>query len=393
MEKQLLHTPEGVRDIYNGECEERLIIEDCIHKVFKSYGYSDIMTPSFEFFDVFNKDRGSVAANNMYKFFDRDNNTMVMRPDITPGIARCAAKYFENETAPLRLCYMGNTFINNSKYQGRLKENTQAGCEFIGDSSATADAEMIALLVESILSTGLKEFQVEVGHVGFFDGIAAEAGLSEEAVREMKEIIRNKNLFSIETLLDKENVADEYKDLFYRLPQMFGDASILEDAAGMTGDSTALNAINHLKRVYELLTGYGFEKYVTFDLGVLSELDYYTGVIFKAYTYEVGEPIANGGRYDRLIGQFGSDKASIGFGITVDLLHLAIMRQEIEIKRVAKPKLIVSGEDNLNKAIRLAGAMRAQRISAVVSDKAYNNDKFDEIIEINEDILERYGIK
>ena len=81
----------------------------------------------------------------------------------------------------------------------------------------------------------------------------------------------------------------------------------------MTGNSTALNAINHLKRVYELLTVYGFEKYVTFDLGVLSELDYYTGVIFKAYTYEVGEPIANGGRYDRLIGQFGSDKASIGF--------------------------------------------------------------------------------
>lgn len=393
MEKQLLHTPDGVRDIYNGECEDRLIIESCIHNVFRSYGYQDIKTPSFEFFDVFNKDRGSVAANNMYKFFDRDNNTMVMRPDITPGIARCAAKYYENEASPLRLCYLGNTFINSSKYQGRLKENTQAGCELIGDSSDRADAEMIALLIESILSTGLKEFQVEVGHVGFFDGIAAEAGLSDEAVSAMKEIIRNKNLFSIETLLDKENVADEYKDVFFRLPQMFGDASILDDAAGMTANLTALNAINHLKRVYELLTVYGFEKYVTFDLGVLSELDYYTGVIFKAYTYEVGEPIANGGRYDSLIGQFGSDKASIGFGITVDFLHLAIMRQEIKIKKATMPKLILCDDANLNKAITLAGAMRAKGISAVVSDKEYNRDRFDEIIEINDDILERYGIK
>ena len=393
MEKQLLHTPEGVRDIYNRECEERLLIEDCIHKVFKSYGYSDIKTPSFEFFDVFNKDRGSVAANNMYKFFDRDNNTMVMRPDITPGIARCAAKYFENETSPLRLCYLGNTFINNSKYQGRLKENTQAGCEFIGDSSATADAEMIALLIESILSTGLKEFQVEVGHVGFFDGIASEAGLSADAIKDLKEIIRNKNLFSIETLLNRENVADAYKDVLYRLPQMFGDSSILDEASKMTDNETATNAINHLKRVYELLSVYGFEKYVTFDLGVLSELDYYTGVIFKAYTYEVGEPVANGGRYDKLIGQFGSDKASIGFGITVDLLHLAIMRQEIEIKTAKKPKLIIAGEDGLNDAIKLSAVFRKEGIGAVVSNSVYSAEKFDEIIEVNDEILERYGIK
>ena len=116
MEKQLLHTPEGVRDIYNGECSEKILIENRIAEVFKNYGYARIQTPSFEFFDVFNKERGSVASNQMYKFFDRDNNTMVLRPDMTPGIARCAAKYYENESAPVRLCYIGNTFINNSSY-------------------------------------------------------------------------------------------------------------------------------------------------------------------------------------------------------------------------------------------------------------------------------------
>lgn len=380
MERQLLHTPDGVRDIYNGECEERLILRDKIHRVFKLYGYSDIQTPSFEFFDVYNRERGSVSSKNMYKFFDRDNNTIVLRPDMTPSIARCAAKYFENEQNPVRLCYIGNNFINNSSYQGRLMETTQAGCELIGDSSSSADAEMIAMLIESVLSTGLTEFQVEVGHVGFFNGITAEAGLSKDAIAELKEIIRNKNLFSIEALLTRENIDEKYNDIFYRLPQMFGDVNILSQAASMTENETALSAISHLEEVYDILKDYGYEKYVSFDLGVLSELDYYTGVIFKAYTFDVGEPIANGGRYDNLIGQFGKDKASIGFCITIDLLHLAIIRQKIVVVKPTKNRLIVYDESNLKEAVRLAGKLRKEGINTVLSGTCDDESKYSEVI-------------
>lgn len=380
MERQLLHTPDGVRDIYNGECEERLILRDKIHRVFKLYGYSDIQTPSFEFFDVYNRERGSVSSKNMYKFFDRDNNTIVLRPDMTPSIARCAAKYFENEQNPVRLCYIGNNFINNSSYQGRLMETTQAGCELIGDSSSAADAEMIAMLIESVLSTGLTEFQVEVGHVGFFNGITAEAGLSKDAIAELKEIIRNKNLFSIEALLTRENIDEKYNDIFYRLPQMFGDVNILSQAASMTENETALSAISHLEEVYDILKDYGYEKYVSFDLGVLSELDYYTGVIFKAYTFDVGEPIANGGRYDNLIGQFGKDKASIGFCITIDLLHLAIIRQKLVIVKPTKNRLIVYDDSNLKEAVRLAGKLRREGINTVLSGACDDESKYSEVI-------------
>lgn len=380
MERQLLHTPDGVRDIYNGECEERLILRDKIHRVFKLYGYSDIQTPSFEFFDVYNRERGSVSSKNMYKFFDRDNNTIVLRPDMTPSIARCAAKYFESEQIPVRLCYIGNNFINNSSYQGRLMETTQAGCELIGDSSSAADAEMIAALIESILSTGLTEFQVEVGHVGFFSGITAEAGLTGDSIAELKEIIRNKNLFSIEALLTRENIDEKYNDIFYRLPQMFGDVNILSQAASMTKNETALSAISHLEEVYDILKDYGYEKYVSFDLGVLSELDYYTGVIFKAYTFDVGEPIANGGRYDNLIGQFGKDKASIGFCITIDLLHLAIIRQKIVVVKPTKNRLIVYDESNLKEAVRLAGKLRKEGINTVLSGTCDDESKYSEVI-------------
>lgn len=394
MERKLLHTPEGVRDIYNGECEERLLIQERLHNVLKLYGYKGIQTPSFEFFDIFNKERGTVASKYMFKFFDREGNTLVLRPDMTPAIARCAAKYFENETGTVRLCYIGNSFINNSRYQGRLKETTQAGCELIGDSSVSADAEVIALLIESILSCGLTEFQVEVGHIGFFTGLVKEAGISPEGENELREIIRNKNIFRVGDILESEGVSDECGESFYKLAQLFGNVDILEKARTLTTNQTSLDAIRHLEEVYGLLKIYGLERYVTFDLGMLNEHDYYTGVIFKAYTYDVGEPVAGGGRYDKLIGQFGHERASIGFAITVDLLHQAVQRQNIELPKPDEVKLLVYDNDNVGNAIKLAMFFRNSGVPArmIPAEQADCVSESDAVL-VDALTLERYGIK
>ncbi len=395
MKTQLLHTPEGVRDIYNGECEEKLLIQDRVHSVMKLYGYSDIQTPSFEFFDIFNKERGSVASKNMFKFFDREGNTLVLRPDITPAIARCAAKYFENETGPVRLCYISNSFINNSRYQGRLKETTQAGCELIGDNSLYADTEMIALLIQSILKSGLTNFLVEVGHVGFFKGLVEEAGLSDAAAKELCEIIRDKKVFRVGEVLTAEGIDDCKAEVFYKLPTLFGGLDVLEKAKELTSNPKALESVRHLLKMYELLCAYGVEKYVSFDLGMLSELDYYTGVIFKSYTYDVGEPIANGGRYDSLIGQFGTAKASIGFCITIDLLHQAIKRQKIELPKAKRPVLVVYDEADAVLALKLVNRLRNDDIPAVMGPKTSDCrlDEYEQVIEADITNCERYGVR
>ncbi len=148
MTKQLIHTPEGVRDIYAAECRQKLKVQKKILHTLYAYGYQHMETPSFEFFDIFNEERGSVSSREMFKFFDRENNTLVLKPDMTPAIARCVAKYFSEETMPVRLCYLERTFTNNSSYQGRLKESTQTGAEMIGDDSSDADAEMIAMVID-----------------------------------------------------------------------------------------------------------------------------------------------------------------------------------------------------------------------------------------------------
>ncbi|MDE7048962.1 MAG: ATP phosphoribosyltransferase regulatory subunit, partial [Lachnospiraceae bacterium] len=176
MNRQLLHTPEGVRDIYGKEYARKLAVEDLIHDRLRLYGYQDIQTPTFEFFDVFSREIGTTSSRELYKFFDKEGNTLVLRPDFTPSMARCAAKYFMDEDIPIRFCYAGNTFTNTGSLQGKLKEVTQMGAELIGDGSVQADGEMIALVVESLLEAGLKDFQVSIGQMEYFKGICAQAG-------------------------------------------------------------------------------------------------------------------------------------------------------------------------------------------------------------------------
>lgn len=230
MRKQLLHTPEGVRDIYSEECEKKLILQDNINRALRRYGYHPIQTPSFEFFDIFGKEIGTTPSKNLYKFFDREGNTLVLRPDITPSVARCAAKYFGEENMPIRLCYMGSTFINNSSYQGRLKENTQIGAELIADETVDADAEMLAMVIASLKTAGLQEFQLSVGHADFFRGLTESAGLQEEQEEELRELISNKNFFGAESLIEPLHLDQNLKELFGMLGNLYSGSKELSCA-------------------------------------------------------------------------------------------------------------------------------------------------------------------
>lgn len=360
---KLLHTPEGVRDIYNTECERKIELQNRLHHVMELHGFKDIQTPTFEFFDIFSKERGTVDAKDMYKFFDRDGNTLVLRPDITPSVARCVAKYYKEETFPIRLCYMGSTFINNSSYQGKLKESTQLGAELINDATPDADAEMLALIVECLLKAGLKEFQVEIGEADFFRGLIEEAGFDEEEENQLRILIEKKNMFGVEEIISSKNINADLKTVFLTLPELFGTVGKLKRARELTKNPRALKAIERLEELYTILTAYGLEKYITFDLGMLSKYNYYTGIIFRAYTYGTGDTIANGGRYDNLVGQFGKNAPAIGLAIMVDQLLFALSRQKIEIGQKEKNTLILYKKHLLKNAVLLANHFRSQDLN------------------------------
>lgn len=361
MRRQLLHTPEGVRDIYNGECEKKLKIQEELHRTLLQFGYHTIQTPTFEFFDVFNREIGTIPSKDLYKFFDREGNTLVLRPDITPSIARAAAMYFEEETMPIRLCYMGNIFINNSSYQGRLKESTQLGAELIGDNSIEADAEILAMTVESMKRAGLKEFQISVGHAEFFKGLAEAAGLSEEQEDELRELIANKNFFGVEEVIVNLPMEEDLRQLFglldgfYDSPEQFAQAK--QFAAKY---ERVAYALEHLSRLHEVLKSYQVEKYISYEMGAISDYHYYTGIIFAGYTFGSGEPVVKGGRYDKLLKYFGKDAPSIGFAIALDQLLAAVSRQKTENVEIIPRELILYTEGKEQEAIHTAKTRREQ---------------------------------
>ena len=359
MTDQMLQTPDGVRDIYNGECKQKLLLQDRLHAVLTKYGYRDIQTPTFEFFNIFSKEIGTTPSKDLYKFFDKDGNTLVLRPDFTPSVARSAAKYYAEDDMPVKLCYMGNTFINSSSYQGRLKETTQCGVELIGDGSVCADAEILAMVVDSLRASGLKEFQISVGHARFFHGLIEAAGLGEEAEEELRELLNNKNFFGVEEFVETLNLDADLKKLFTMLGSFETQVEELAEAKDLAADyPVILSAIADLEKLGEYLKLYGIEKYISFELGIISKYHYYTGIIFAGYTFGTGEPIVKGGRYDKLLTYFGKKAPSIGFGIVVDQLMAALSRQKIQLAVEDHTTLLVFTEEKIQQAIARAQQLR-----------------------------------
>lgn len=358
MGKQLLHTPEGVRDIYGEEYEKKLQVQSLLHQKISSYGYRDIQTPTFEFFDVFSKEIGTTPSRELYKFFDKEGNTLVLRPDFTPSIARCAAKYFMDEDMPIRFSYLGNAFTNLSDLQGKLKESTQMGVELIGDESIYADAEIISMVIESLLNAGLRDFQVSVGNAEYFKGLCQEFHFIPDLELTLREYISNKNYFGAEEYLLNENVEKAYREALLKTGDLIGTVDVLEKAEAIVNNERSLKAVKRLRELYDVLQLYGIEKYVSFDFGMLSKYQYYTGMIFKVYTYGVGDAIVKGGRYDSLLQKFGKDAPAVGFVILIDDLMQALSRQNTTVSLQNKRVVVVYEKEAFQKALTFAKERR-----------------------------------
>lgn len=372
-QKQLLHTPEGVRDLYGKEYAKKLKLQDDLMKGIQLYGYENIQTPTFEFFDVFSEEIGTTSSRELYKFFDKEGNTLVLRPDFTPSMARCAAKYFMDKEVPIRFCYSGNTFINNSNLQGKLKELTQMGAELIGDNSVYADAEMIMMVIDTLRSAGLTKFQVTVGEVEYFKGICHHAGLDCDTEMALRDYISEKNFFAAEELMLEKGISERDREAILQVREFYEVEKTLTKARELAPNDRSRSAIARLEELYELLKQYGVSEYVSFDLGMLSKFHYYTGVIFKAYTYGVGDAIVTGGRYDTLLGRFGKDAPAIGFMVLIDDLMEALYRQGICVDVEEKRQSIYYNKDNYAEKLTKAIELRKQGVFVSMLPDAYES--------------------
>ena len=377
MKSKLLHTPEGVRDIYGTEYTGKLTLQEKLRERLHLYGYEDIQTPTFEYFDIFSSNIGTTPSKDLYKFFDKEGDTLVLRPDFTPSIARCFAKYYMGETMPVRFCYTGNTFLNTSDLQGKLKESTQIGAELINDAGVDADAEMIALMIECMQSAGLTDFQVTIGNVQYFKGLCEECGILPETELELRDLISNKNYFGAEAILDSLGVSDEIKHKILKVTKLFGSVEKVKEAGESVTNERSLSSVERVIRIHEILKAQGLDSFVNYDFGLLSKYNYYTGIIFRAYTFGNGDAVMKGGRYDSLLSSFGNPAPAIGFAILVDELCMTLRRLKIGEETKREICLIVYDKEDRASASKKAERFRREGKKTVLLCKREGLDDTD----------------
>ena len=324
-------TPQGSKDLLFEECDDRRRVESVLSALFKENNYRKVMTPTIEYFDVFNSDNLGIEAEEMYKLSDNQGRTTVLRPDNTAPIARLVATRLSKDDFPVRLYYNQNVYVRNKQLAGRTDEIEQSGIELIGDGSMDADIEVISMAYEALKRNEVKSFKLELCHAGFFNAILEKMNLTPSQKADICSFIECKNYSALGDLLDKLGDTTEAK-VIKKLPRLFGDVNVIEEAKALYNDKMANDALDYLKEVYEKLCSLGFKDNILIDLSLVNRSNYYTGVIFRGYAQGSGVTIVSGGRYDNLIAEYGLDAPAVGFGVDVSSL-CDIMHEEINIDR------------------------------------------------------------
>lgn len=350
--------PYGTRDFLPKEASQKRVVEGALAHLFDSWGYDEVVTPTIEYLETLTVGTGNELDQHIFKFFDKNNRILALRPDMTTPMARVAATRLKDSIMPMKLFYLTNVFRYEQAQMGRQCEFYQAGVELLGVSSPVADAEVIALAIEGILKSGLKQFKIGLGQVDFINGVMADSGLSLPQQKQVKHAMLTRNLVGVEELLGKSGLSPEGQKVLKHIPLLHGKQEMLKQAYGMVGNDTSHKALDNLSQIYSLLENYGVAEYVDFDLGIMRDLNYYTGMVFEAYTPGLGFPICGGGRYDTMLSSFGVNAGATGFALGIERLLLALERQGIVGLTGSKEVYIGWGNDKLVTAIAQGEELR-----------------------------------
>jgi ATP phosphoribosyltransferase regulatory subunit len=363
LSKWKIYTPDGVQDILCEDCYQKRELEQKLRMLFRGYGFCEIETPAIEFYDVFASEGSAMLQENMFKFFDQQGRILVLRPDITVPVARITATKFKDAAYPLRLSYMGNVYRYNDFGGGKQNEFTQAGIEVLGVNTPESDAEVIAIAIQSLKASGLESFQIDIGQVDFFNGLMEETRLSEEDISQVRMLIDRKDYVGLEEFLKRSELQEDMKNLISSLPGFFGSFDVLDKARAFNLCKRSKDALENISQVLSILEDYGLGQYISVDLGMLRELTYDTGIIFRGFTYGVGFPVLTGGRYDKLVGEFGSECPATGFSLGVNMLLMALQRQKINMENPATDTLVRYSDKGRKAAFELCGVLRKQGLA------------------------------
>ncbi len=375
MTRPLLNSPEGMKSYLSGPAGEIEEIRKQIEEVFIRWGYKPVITPTLEYYDSLLVGMGQSTRKEFYKLIDYDGNILALRPEMTAPIARTVAHQTNGFELPLRFSYFAPVFRYDSPQMGKNREIFQMGVEFIGEDNL-ADAEVIIIAIEAIKNAGIENFKLDLGHTGFIAGILSQFGLKEQERIKFKSLLNQKDFVGLNEYINSLKIEDD--GLLLKLPHLRGSKEILQEAGELVKNKTSLRAVEELKETYQYLCDYDVAGYVNFDLGLNRGLNYYTGLVFEGFTEKLGYTICGGGRYDKLLGQYGEREIpAVGFALGVERIRLALKNDNYRFTGRSIDKLIIYSPQISEQVLSLVKFLHKQGYSTNVR----------QIEEINEGLL------
>lgn len=358
MRKYDLITPEGTKDFLFEECLVRRETEHKLHAIFRSKGYSELTTPGLEFFDVFQSESGHYPQERLYKMTDSKGRLLVLRPESTMPIARVVATRLRDASLPLRLYYNQSVYRFEPALKGRSDEITQTGIELLGSASYMADVEMITTAIEVLSACSDGSFSLELGDAGVFKELMRELNATPEERENIRYLIETKNYPALNDVLDTMGDSRAAAAL-KKLPALFGGEEVFEKASQLYSNQRIDEILMDLRKLYEDLSEVIGAGRLTVDLGMVNNADYYTGVIIKGYLEGYGEEVLSGGRYNKLLSDFGYDIPATGFAVNVDAVS-NILRKNKDVAVQPADAVIYAAPGYEMKAVTVSQELRAK---------------------------------
>lgn len=320
-QRSVAQLPPGVVDYYFERAEKRRYLEQQLRTAFREQGFAEVITPTFEYFDVFERGMRQEVVNRSYRFFNRDGDLLALRADSTCAVARLVATKLSTFSPPFRLFYINPVFRKEEPHAGKFSEFVQAGVELIGRNNVESDFQILQTAISTLKAVGLPQFQINLGHVEFVNSVLAEAPIAPEQRDHIRALLADRRLPELEHFFDDLQLSHALQDAILELAFLVGKDDIFERLRALSDQFSFAPTVDYLQNLYAKLKSENLLSFVTFDLGNLRGMSYYTGILFEIFTEGLGFPIASGGRYDHLLQKFGTDLPAVGFSFTLERLE------------------------------------------------------------------------
>lgn len=350
--------PQGMRDILADESGRRTVLLENLRKYMQSCGFNRIETPLFEYYELFSEEISPIDDENIIKTIDRDGKVVVLRPDMTIPTARAVATKLKGEQKPIKLFYIGNVYRAGKKSRGAAREHCQIGAEIYGCAGKWPDIEIIGMAKECFREAKVSDYKIDIGHAGIIKGIFEELSIPEEKKPSIIALVSEKNLVELEKEVSTLDISERYMDIICKLPRFFGSPEdVFRGIDEIIINNTVKESVDYLFEIYKKSSEMGISSKLIVDAGMTGNMNYYTGLIFKAYARGASSAVVSGGRYDDLLGKLGLDCPAAGFAVDIDSMIKA--GESAGANKPGDRKiLVIFSDDRFAEALEYSGSSR-----------------------------------